>query len=349
VRLVAAATLVGAAALPVARKRLRGRGIPNAAILAGSALAPASAAVLWARGPRRAVPVCALQMHAYIAAYKMPHDDEAGQAARVHVGYPIVLDRLLGGGELPTVRLQRALHRDGRFRRFEKALVWAHWVWFATPQASVAYVYRRRRSRFARAAVMTYAVFDIGAIGYWALPTAPPWYASQTGRLAGDGTAVRRLMVEYGEQFWGPRWDALYAALGGNPLGAMPSLHFATATMGMLLLAETGPVAGAVGGAYAATLGFALVYLGEHYVVDLLAGLALTLAVRRLERVARPPLHAAGAVVDRVARFAEGRDGVADGVVAVHVRRLGSPDGAPGPASPSPVARSQPQWWVRDR
>ena len=25
---------------------------------------------------------------------------------------------------------------------------------------------------------MTYAVFDIGAMIYWVLPTAPPWYAA---------------------------------------------------------------------------------------------------------------------------------------------------------------------------
>ena len=56
----------------------------------------------------------------------------------------------------------------------------------------------------------------------------------------------------------------------------MPSLHFATSLMAALLLAEVGPLAGALGCAYAATLGFALVYLGEHYVVDLLAGAALT-------------------------------------------------------------------------
>ena len=53
----------------------------------------------------------------------------------------------------------------------------------------------------------------------------------------------------------------------------MPSLHFATSVMAAHLLAETGPIAGAIGWTYAATLGFALVYLGEHYVVDLLAGL----------------------------------------------------------------------------
>ena len=54
----------------------------------------------------------------------------------------------------------------------------------------------------------------------------------------------------------------------------MPSLHFATSVMAALLLSESGPVAGAVGWAYASTLGFALVYLGEHYVADLLGGAA---------------------------------------------------------------------------
>ena len=58
----------------------------------------------------------------------------------------------------------------------------------------------------------------------------------------------------------------------------MPSLHFATSLMAALLLAETGVVPGALGASYAATLGFALVYLGEHYAVDLLGGAALTAA-----------------------------------------------------------------------
>jgi membrane-associated phospholipid phosphatase len=35
-----------------------------------------------------------------------------------------------------------------------------------------------------------------------------------------------------------------------------------------------------LGWGYASVLGFALVYLGEHYVVDLAAGLALAAAVR---------------------------------------------------------------------
>jgi membrane-associated phospholipid phosphatase len=87
----------------------------------------------------------------------------------------------------------------------------------------------------------------------------------------------------------------------------MPSLHFATSLMAALLLAEVGPLAGAVGSAYAATLGFALVYLGEHYVVDLLAGAVLTVAVRRLApRVAPLTLGFARAVAALEASAHEG-------------------------------------------
>ena len=73
-------------------------------------------------------------------------------------------------------------------------------------------------------------------------------------------------MVEVGEKAWGRAWPALYESLGGNPWAAMPSLHFATSLMAAILLSEASPLAGAAGWGYALTLGFALVYLGEHYV-----------------------------------------------------------------------------------
>jgi membrane-associated phospholipid phosphatase len=142
--------------------------------------------------------------------------------------------------------------------------------------------------RFPRAAAMTYAVFDVGATFYWLIPTAPPWYTADGAAGSEHGQAVRRMMVEYGEQFWQDGWGPLYSVFGGNPLAAMPSLHFATSLMAALLLAEVGPVAGAFGFTYTATLGFALVYLGEHFVVDLLAGAALTAAVRRFGPRAAP-------------------------------------------------------------
>jgi hypothetical protein len=72
----------------------------------------------------------------------------------------------------------------------------------------------------------------------------------------------------------------MYEFLGGNPVAAMPSLHFASSVMASHALSEVDRRAGRIGWAYTGTLGFALVYLGEHYVVDLAAGLALTEAIR---------------------------------------------------------------------
>jgi len=271
--------LVAGVAAPLVRRRLR---LHPATVVATAASAPFALCVLAPRSRARDFGTCTLQMWAYVAAYQMPNDDSAALERRVRIDYPVRVDRVLGLGTLPTLRLQRALGRPGPFRRFEKVLVWAHWIWFTVPHGTLAYLLLRRRERFPRAAVMTYAVFDVGAVLYWLVPTAPPWYAALHGRVH-DGRLpqMRRMMVEYGEHFWGHRWQPLYDFLGGNPLAAMPSLHFATSVMAASLLSEAGPVEGAVGWSYALTLGFALVYLGEHYVVDLVAGLALTQTVRR--------------------------------------------------------------------
>ncbi len=292
IRATAWGVVAAGVAAPLLRKRISA---PPLATQTVAFAAPLALCLAVRRSRTRDVAVCTLQMWAYLAAYKTPHDDEQAQARRVHIDYPIDIDRVLGLGELPTLRLQRALARVDAdsgapsWRKLDRVLVWAHWAWFMVPHGSLLYILVRRRERFARAAVMTYAVFDIGASVYWLAPTAPPWYAaSVAGRDDGAAEHARRMMVEYGEHFWGDGWGPLYSVLGGNPLAAMPSLHFATTLMAALLLAEAGPLAGALGASYAAVLGFALVYLGEHYVVDLLAGAALTGAVWRLGPRARP-------------------------------------------------------------
>jgi hypothetical protein len=303
---------------PLVRKRVK---TPPIVAQAVAFAAPMGLCVAVPRSRTRDVAVCALQMWAYLAAYKAPHDDESAQERRVLVDYPIVVDRILGLGELPTLRLQRRLAR-GQWRLGDRVLVWAHWLWFLVPHGSLVYIMLRHRSRFERSAVLTYAVFDIGAMVYWILPTAPPWYAAAraphsghfNGRLLRPASAdesrkeiaVRRMMVEYGEFFWKDGWGPLYSVLGGNPLAAMPSLHFATSVMAAQLLEEAGPLAGALGWGYTATLGFALVYLGEHYVVDLIAGAALTATVRRLAPRASPALIGFARTVSSIEARAQG-------------------------------------------
>src|SRR5450755_4977004 len=180
IRATACALVAAGVAAPVVRRRAK---LPPIAVLSTAALAPAALMVAVPRGRARDLGVCMLNMWAYLAAYEMPHDDPGRQAARVRIEYPIVIDRVLGLGVPPTVRLQRRFSTPGAVNGFERVLVWCHWLWFFVPHGSVVYVLLRKPERFPQAAARMYAVFDLGAVFYWAIPTAPPWWAAQHGHL----------------------------------------------------------------------------------------------------------------------------------------------------------------------
>ncbi|HYJ21343.1 MAG TPA: phosphatase PAP2 family protein, partial [Solirubrobacterales bacterium] len=259
--------LVGAAVVvPLLRRRLR---IPAPVTVAACAGGPLALAVLYPRSKKRDVALYAMQMWAFIMVHEIPFDDPERLRARLRTRYPIVSDRLLGAGRLPNTRLQQRLAGLPRVGVVNRALTWTHWLWFFEPYVALALILVGRNERFPTAARQMAAVFDLGCAVYFAVPTAPPWWSSEQGLT---GEEVRRIMVEVGEDTWGSAWPKMYDALGGNPWAAMPSLHFATSVSAAISLSEAGKIEGALGWGYALTLGFGLVYLGEHYVTDLLAG-----------------------------------------------------------------------------
>jgi membrane-associated phospholipid phosphatase len=236
-------------------------------------------------------------------AHELPFDDPERLQRRLLSRYPIAIDRVIGLGRLPNVRLQRALDGRRRVNALDRVLTWVHWLWFLEPYAALIWILFRHPEHFPRAARQLAAVFDIGCAGYFAVPTAPPWWSSEQGLT---GEEVRRIMVPVGEETWGSAWPVLYGTLGSNPWAAMPSLHFATSTMAAIALSEANRVEGAVGWTYALTLGFALVYLGEHYVTDLLAGTGLVAAVRYGEPLAEPAVLSVNRGLRRLERLASG-------------------------------------------
>jgi PAP2 superfamily len=294
------AALAAAVAVPLLRRRLK---VPAGATTAALAAGPPALAVARPRTRLRDAGMYALQMWMFLVAHELPYDDPEALRSRLRVGYPIRADRLIGGGELPNVRLQKALAGLGRRNAIDRFLSWVHWAWFLEPHSSLAFILGRHPEHFARSARQMSAVYDLGGLIYYAVPTAPPWWASAEGHTDAE---VRRIMVEVGEEEWGKAWPVLYDTLGGNPWAAMPSLHFATSLMAAILLAEAGTAEGIAGWAYAGTLGFALVYLGEHYLVDLLAGAAIVVLVRKGERYVEPLAQAVSRGLQRLERLAHG-------------------------------------------
>jgi membrane-associated phospholipid phosphatase len=300
VRAAAAGAVAAAAAVPLLRRRLR---VPAPVTVAACATGPLAIAVLYPRSRKRDVVLYAMQMWAFTMVHELPYDDPERLRRRLRTRYPIVADRAIGLGRLPNARLQRALARLPRVATIDRFLTWVHWLWFFEPYLALIWILLRHPERFPRAARQIAAVFDIGCVGYFAVPTAPPWWASEQGLTEEE---VRRIMVGVGEETWRSAWPAMYGALGGNPWAAMPSLHFATSTMAAIALSEAGRVEGALGWSYALTLGFALVYLGEHYVTDLAAGAGLVAAVRRGEPLAEPAVLRVNRGLRRLERLASG-------------------------------------------
>jgi membrane-associated phospholipid phosphatase len=257
-------------------------------------LAPPAIAAGFKRSGKRDAAVWTAQMLAYKNAFELPHDQPDRLQRRAHIDYPIALDTLIGRGCPPGQRLQRRLRRRGHLSALDKALTFFYWSWEIEPHAVIGWIRWRHPERFAAATGRLAAVFDSTLIGYWSVPTAPPWWASeQGGRMNAE---VRRVMDEVARWVKG-KSDPQGGdhETGANPFAAMPSDHFATAAMTAILLTEIDPTLGRLGWSYALLLGFTLVYLGEHYVGDLLAGLLLALSVNgaraHLERMANGILN----------------------------------------------------------
>jgi membrane-associated phospholipid phosphatase len=99
------------------------------------------------------------------------------------------------------------------------------------------------------------------------VPTAPPWWASDHNFLKG----MDHILLDTLPTSMSP----YYQSLNPNPVAALPSLHSAFPMIGFLALRQVWPRLAFVALAWCALVWFSVVYLGEHYVVDVAVGVAL--------------------------------------------------------------------------
>jgi membrane-associated phospholipid phosphatase len=277
--------LIGYAGTAVALARLRRRlNLPRPLGLALAASVPPAVAAATPPGRRRRGATWAAHMWAYKVAFEVPYDKPDALRARLRVEAAPRIDRILGAGMEPSRRLQHRLRRPDGVNTLDRLLSAVYFAWELEPHAVLAWILVRHPERFARAALRLGAAFDLTLLGYWLVPAAPPWWASEEAGLL--GREVRRVPTRVIRDLRGEPLDQ-DDVQGHNPWAAMPSDHFGSALMAALLLVEIDVRLGAVALSYALTLGFALVYLGEHYVVDLLAGACLVAVVIGAEAAAR--------------------------------------------------------------
>ena len=217
-----------------------------------------------------------------LAAYELAATYTTQFRLHVHYTWQINLDRMLTpGGDLPTVWLQHHLYH-GRTGPLEVLAVFAYAGHFFVPLAlGTALIFARRTEVFTLL-MFSILIAAVAAMAIYVLfPTAPPWLAAQDGYVYGVHHILKQALVDL-------HMPSLAAAEGDSSkydvTAALPSLHttfpllcFLAARHARLPRWGLTVLAGNV-----LAVVFSIVYTGEHYVVDVVAGLLLALAAWRL-------------------------------------------------------------------
>lgn len=192
----------------------------------------------------------------------------------VQFDYAIDFDSSLFLGTHPSTWLQSRWFEGSPLNVLDWAAVLMHWSFFIVPHAVAVAIFIWRRDRFPLYVALVVGVMYAGLVLFFLVPTAPPWLASVEGHLP----ATYRILDYVGGE--SSRYQTLYRSLAEpNSVAAMPSIHIAATFAIVLWCWESARRLALPAAIYTAGMGFALVYLGEHYIVDELAGLLVALMV----------------------------------------------------------------------
>lgn len=192
----------------------------------------------------------------------------------VHYYGPPGVDLWLFRGNLPTVELQERLYNPGRPQWYDWAATFQHALHFVLPVAVGLLIWSRSRGRYWRYLLSVLLLFYLGFAGYAWYPAAPPWLAASRDIIPPvDRVAIETLSTLPASAPIG----LAYTRMSYNPVAAMPSLHAALPMLLALVLVHLYgwkllPLV-----LYPLTMGFNLVYMGEHWVIDVLVGWGVAL------------------------------------------------------------------------
>lgn len=191
-----------------------------------------------------------------------------GAGMPVQTDYVVTLEKAIFGGGIPTVWLQEQLYTLGNTGPLEWLALGTHVSFFMLPLTVAAVIWRAQPEGFRPfVSAMLLTVF-IALPFFVLLPTAPPWIAAQQGDIA----PVLRLVALGFTDISSDAFATANEVVGDNPVAAMPSLHMGVAVL-VALAAWRGPRPVAlIGAAYPVLMAFALMYTGEHWGTDLIAG-----------------------------------------------------------------------------
>lgn len=196
----------------------------------------------------------------------------------------IAVERFLFFGHVPTVELQRAFFQPGHVQLHDVVLTFLYTSHFFFPLAFAFALWLYDRPRYYRFVITLMGVSFAAFLTFLAMPVAPPRFAFQYGEALPVADVMSTVTQSVGWQ----GFDWVYRHLVGNPVAAFPSMHAAYPAIVLLFLAERSRRLALAWAPVMCAIWFGTVYLGHHYVVDVIGGVAYAVVgylwVKRLMR-----------------------------------------------------------------
>jgi hypothetical protein len=191
------------------------------------------------------------------------------------------IERGLFGGQVPTLLLQHALYQPNRVGPLDLAATFLYYMHFALLIGVGFIFWLRSRDHYWRFVAALLLMCLLAFVTFLFFPSTPPWlqFPAQVHKIEHE------TVFKLGLGFYA---SPLYSNLNPNLYAAFPSLHAAFPFLGAVYAWRRLRLVSIVLLAWSAAVWFAIVYLGEHYVIDAIDGmLYVGVATAAVELVVR--------------------------------------------------------------
>lgn len=200
--------------------------------------------------------------------YEMFRGVADGLNQRVEYMWMVDVDRWLFGGTLPTTSLQNWLWH-GNVQWYDFFLYFFYVLHFVLPVALALLVWKYKEKFYWRYVSSFVVVCFLGFFTFLVFPAAPPWMASEEGRIE----PITRISSDVWFALGIEDFPSLYDEISPNPVAAVPSLHAAFATLFSIWIFRLFKCRwGLLSLVYPLSIYFGTIYQGEHYAIDEILG-----------------------------------------------------------------------------
>jgi membrane-associated phospholipid phosphatase len=181
-------------------------------------------------------------------------------AGIVHVSEPIAAE-LQMFGSIPTVMLQQLY----RMPMLDYIGAFFYSIHFFAPTIFAFFLWRTAPKNYSKYTIALVILTYSALITFLVYPVAPPWYGVH---------GVTRVLFDVDKSLGVPVYRTIYDFIEPNQFAAFPSLHSALPWLITLFALKIGKWKALPILIFPFGVWFSAVYLGEHYIVDVLGGIA---------------------------------------------------------------------------